>query len=356
MILWSEKSMGIIFDLDQTIIDSSIANEKRYARDWRGVYDLIPNMRPYSEIVDFIKLAVNRGVKVAIVTSSPRTYCEKVLDFLGITNVITVCWHDTEKHKPDPEPLLLAIDKMGDQEGKKIFAIGDEETDIIAANSIDKVISVWAYWGNKWAMANSLVRPHIFCRREITLMSYFTSCGFYTGVSGMQFRTEGIHYMYDYYPISRRHDVLSQHLFDEAKGFSDKTTFLKRFCKCIKQINWVGKYGLFVAPSSRVGKWNDALLDYVVPELINETGLIDCSRHLYRYKVHEKQAYGGDRSIKSHLNTIKVSKRIPDMLDGAIIIDDITTTGNIFHACRELLVDQGIPYMNIYCFAVGGTV
>ena len=72
--------------------------------------------------------------------------------------------------------------------------------------------------------------------------------------------------------------------------------------------------------------------------------------------MHEKQAYGGDRSIKSHLNTIKVSKRIPDMLDGAIIIDDITTTGNIFHACRELLVDQGIPYMNIYCFAVGGTV
>lgn len=348
--------MGIIFDLDQTIIDSSIAYAERHAKDWHSVYKLIPSMRPYHRIVSFIKLAVNMGIKVAVVTSSPRPYCEKVLEYMDITGVITVCWHDTMRHKPDPEPLLLAIDKMGNQEGKKIIVIGDEESDIIAANKIDNVISAWAYWGNRKDMIDSAVRPDVYFQHERTLLSFFTSHGLDTGVCGMQWRAEGIYYLYDYYPISRKHDVLSYDLFQEVKGFSNKKIILRSFCKCIKTFNFGNNYGIFVVPSSQCGKWNEALVNYVVPRLETEIGLIDCSDYLYRYKTHEKQAYGGDRSIQSHLNSIKVRKRIPNRIDGAIIIDDITTTGNIFNACRELLVDQGVPYENIYCFAVGGTV
>lgn len=101
--------MGIIFDLDQTIIDSSIAYEARKNRDWKKVYSLIPKMRPYVKVVQLIKAMVNQGIEVAIVTSSPRPYCEKILDYLNITGVITVCYHDTKKHKPDPEPYMLAI-------------------------------------------------------------------------------------------------------------------------------------------------------------------------------------------------------------------------------------------------------
>ena len=36
--------MGVIFDLDQTIIDSRIAYEERRAGNWKNVYDLIPQM------------------------------------------------------------------------------------------------------------------------------------------------------------------------------------------------------------------------------------------------------------------------------------------------------------------------
>lgn len=348
--------MGIIFDLDQTIIDSSIAKEERANKNWKSVYALIPQMKPYTKIVNFIKYAVDEGIEVAIVTSSPRAYCEKILEHLGIENVITVCYHDTDKHKPNPEPLKLAISKMKDQENKNIIAIGDEETDVIAANLIPGVISAWAYWGNYNSFNTARVRPDIFCRDEETLLRYFMSKGLDCDVYGLRNKEKHIYYMYDYYPISRQHDNLSQEIFNETKGKSNDKDVLNSFCRCfLKRKIPERPYGIFVIPSSQAGKWNERLTDYVVPILVNKVGLIDCSKYLYRHTPHEKQAYGGDRSIESHLKTLKVQYELPD-LEGAFIIDDITTTGNIFKACKKLLIEKGIEKDNIYCAAIGGTV
>lgn len=349
--------MGIIFDLDYTIIDSSIAKDERRARNWKNVYELIPKMQPFKKVVDFINLAVQSGIEVAIVTSSPRPYCEKVLNFLGIDNVITVCYHDTQNHKPDSEPLLLAIKKMKNQEGKMIVAIGDQEKDIVAANNIHNVVSILGYWGNRASFINSDVRPDIYCRDEEALLRYFLSLGCNIPLSGLRYRSKGIFYMYDYYPISRKHDNLSQQLFNEVKGYSKEQIILTSFCRCfLKRKKPKGICGIFVVPSSRVGMWNEQLMRYVVPALTTKMGLIDCSQYLYRYKEHEKQAFGGNRSVHSHIETIKVQYELPRGMSSAFIIDDITTTGNIFDACRMLLVEKGILHENIYCAAVGGTV
>ena len=91
--------MGVIFDLDQTIIDSRIAQAERTSRNWKNAYELIPSMRPYKDIVNLIHELLKQGIEVAVVTSSPRPYCERILNWLGITGVVTVCYHDTEKHK-----------------------------------------------------------------------------------------------------------------------------------------------------------------------------------------------------------------------------------------------------------------
>lgn len=166
--------MGVIFDLDQTIIDSRIAYRERLNRNWKRVYNLIPQMQPYQGIVDLIKTMVAEGIEVAIVTSSPRTYCQRILDFLGITGVITVCYHDTERHKPDPEPISLAISKMKNQENKRIIAVGDEEKDIVAANQAG-IISVLGCWGNQslchnW---NKDIVPDVKCLDVDSLLQYF---------------------------------------------------------------------------------------------------------------------------------------------------------------------------------------
>ena len=101
--------------------------------DWKTAYDLIPQVTPYTEVVDLIHELINSGTEVAVVTSSPRDYCEKVLNTLEITGVITVCYEDTSQHKPYPKPYLFAMKQMKNQQREKIIAVGDEEYDLIAA-------------------------------------------------------------------------------------------------------------------------------------------------------------------------------------------------------------------------------
>lgn len=350
--------MGVIFDLDQTIIDSSIAEEERKNGNWAKVYSLIPLMKPYYGVVSLIHALLERGIQVAIVTSSPRTYCEKVLRFLGITGVITVCYHDTKRHKPDPEPILEAIRRMKNQEGKKIIAIGDEEKDIIAANKA-RVLSVLVYWGNYDSYLYNEVRPDVFCRDEESLLRYFNIKGVELGKGGLRKRDYHTYQLFDYYPISKTHDRLSQEIFEEVKGRNNRTDICEAFCRAFekrtKQIA-PDTYGIFVVPSSTAGKWNSKLTDYVVPRLVNSMGLIDCSDYILRHTTHDKQAFGGDRSVWSNLSTIKLQYYLPEQMEGAFIIDDITTTGNIFEACKRVICDEGIPRDNIYCAAIGGTI
>lgn len=349
--------MGVIFDLDQTIIDSRIAYEARKNRDWENVYKLIPSMKPYTEVVNLIKAMISQGIEVAIVTSSPASYCKKVLEYLGITGVIMVCYHDTNKHKPEPDPILLAIKRMKNQEGKRIIAVGDDDNDILAANRAG-IISVQGFWGNPYGYSTAKYQPHVFCRDEKSLVKYFSAQGVQTGKNGLRKRCSHVYQLFDYYPMTRTHDKLSEELFDEVKEKNSRLYICQAFCQELekKGLPSSDKYGIFVVPSSTANNWNKKLTDYVVPRLVQNMGLVDCSKYILRHTTHDKQAFGGDRSVESNLSTIKLQYLLPPDIKGAFIIDDITTSGNIFESCRILLSNAGIDRDKIYCLAIGGTV
>lgn len=94
----------------------------------------------------------------------------------------------------------------------------------------------------------------------------------------------------------------------------------------------------------------------MVPRLVDSMGLINCSNYILRHATYDKQPFGGDRSVQSNLSTIKIQYYLLEQMEGAIVIDDITTTGNIFEACKRVICDEGIPEGNVYCAAIGGTV
>jgi phosphoglycolate phosphatase-like HAD superfamily hydrolase len=138
--------MMIIFDLDQTLIDSSTAEPLRKKRKWGQVYSLIPLLKPYPGINALMSELHSQGITLGIVTSSPRIYCTKVVDQWGwpISNI--VAYHDTAKHKPDPEPILMAIQKAGNVK-EDHFYVGDMAADTHAAKAAG-VTSLGALWGS----------------------------------------------------------------------------------------------------------------------------------------------------------------------------------------------------------------
>lgn len=137
--------MGIIFDLDQTLVDSSIAYKARKNRNWSEVYSLINQFNSYEGIDEIIKLLKKNNIPMCVVTSSPESYCKKVLSKFGWSFMEKVCYHDTHKHKPNPEPILKGIEKLNCNK-KDILSVGDDYNDIKAANA-SGVVSILSTWG-----------------------------------------------------------------------------------------------------------------------------------------------------------------------------------------------------------------
>jgi HAD superfamily hydrolase (TIGR01509 family) len=138
---------GVIFDLDQTIIDSSISEYYRNNRKWSKVYELIPNFTVYNEINEILIDLRVRDFKIAIVTTSPSTYTDKVLNHFNIECDFRVCYHDAARIKPYPDQYNKVVENL-QLHRDKTYTLGDRAIDIQAAHNAN-IISCACYWGTK---------------------------------------------------------------------------------------------------------------------------------------------------------------------------------------------------------------
>ena len=136
---------GVLFDLDQTLINSSTAEALRKARKWPEVYRLIPGFVVYDGIADILGMLFEREVPVGIVTSSPGTYCARVIAHYKFRIENTVCYHDTARKKPHPDPILKGIELLGIP-ADQVWAVGDDPRDIQSARAA-AVHAVAVTWG-----------------------------------------------------------------------------------------------------------------------------------------------------------------------------------------------------------------
>ena len=67
---------AIIFDLDQTLVDSRHIEHLRRSRQWSIVYQKIPAILAYDGINEVLSVTRDNGIKLAIVSSSPSSYVQ----------------------------------------------------------------------------------------------------------------------------------------------------------------------------------------------------------------------------------------------------------------------------------------
>lgn len=97
------------------------------------------------ELLDELK---GKGHIFSIVTSRLRRTTGEYLEDLGIRDffdVVITC-NDTDAHKPDPLPLLIALDKLGADKDEAIM-LGDTRFDIgCCCNAgVDSVLVEWSH-------------------------------------------------------------------------------------------------------------------------------------------------------------------------------------------------------------------
>ena len=200
------RPLAVLFDLDGTLIDSIelILNSarhafegrdghvpgpaewltgvgiplvtmfERYTQDRAEVDALIARYREYQmehhdrlvrcydsvlETVDFIRAA---GHPVGIVTSKAVWLARRGLDHVGLGphfDLIIGCDSCT-RHKPDPEPVLLALERLGYEPSEAVF-VGDSVHDIHAGNAAGvKSVSVCPVTRSRQPALISTKGPH----------------------------------------------------------------------------------------------------------------------------------------------------------------------------------------------------
>ena len=96
--------------------------------------------------LEFIKELKAHDIKLAIVTSRLKSSTETGLYKFDIANQFDafVSCEDTDKHKPDPTPCLIALDKLG-VKAEEAVMIGDSKYDIQCAHNagIKAVLVNW---------------------------------------------------------------------------------------------------------------------------------------------------------------------------------------------------------------------
>lgn len=92
--------------------------------------------KPFDGVCEGIKEISDKGYKIGIVTSKRIHLVKRGLDLIGISDFfdVIITPDDTQKGKPDPEPILLGCEKL-DVLPKETVYVGDSIFDMQAAKA-----------------------------------------------------------------------------------------------------------------------------------------------------------------------------------------------------------------------------
>ena len=104
-------------------------------------------VRCYDGVVDVVKTLRNRGHQTGVVTSKGEWLAMKGLALVGLaTSMDTVVGADSStRHKPDPEPVRIALDRLACPPENAMY-VGDSVHDLMAGRAAG-VRTAAALWG-----------------------------------------------------------------------------------------------------------------------------------------------------------------------------------------------------------------
>jgi HAD superfamily hydrolase (TIGR01509 family) len=162
--------MAVLFDLDFTLIDSSLIAHLRQTHQHQTVYQMIPQIPVYEGIHELLQTLQAHNIPIAIVTSSRRTFCDRLIAHHSwpIDHLITR--QDVRQPKPHPAGIYLALQKLKITPQQAIM-IGDHPHDIQAAQAAN-VCSIGTLWGSQTSAELIAAQPDRLCTTITELQSF----------------------------------------------------------------------------------------------------------------------------------------------------------------------------------------
>ena len=127
---------------DEAMVEPWLATYREYQQE---NHDRM--LREFDGARETLELLHGRGHPTALVTSKSNEGAYRAMELLGFGPYLDemVGLDSCEHHKPEPEPVLLALDRLGYTPQEAIF-VGDSPHDMAAGNAAG-VTTVGALWG-----------------------------------------------------------------------------------------------------------------------------------------------------------------------------------------------------------------
>ena len=154
----------------KTLADLGIQDvDTVYARWVRYVNEYGPGAVPFDGIEELLPLVRQKGIRQAVASSKCRP--QYAIDMVSrgydkFMDAAVLC-EDTARHKPDPEPLLVCLRKLG-VEAKDALYLGDARGDMVAAQAAGMDFG-YASWGSFFPMERD--EPEHYLEHPLDLLN-----------------------------------------------------------------------------------------------------------------------------------------------------------------------------------------
>lgn len=141
--------------LKQTFSDIAPGEEEAMIAKYRAYNELHHDelVTQYPEVVSTLEQLKAMGIKLAIVSTKRNKMIDRGLSVLGASHLfdIRIGTDDVKNVKPDPEPVLLALERLGVNKEDAIM-IGDNSHDIEAGHKagVRAAGVAWAFKGEEY--------------------------------------------------------------------------------------------------------------------------------------------------------------------------------------------------------------
>jgi pyrophosphatase PpaX len=133
-------------DLESEYLRWNEANTERLIRSYEGIGEVLEDLS-------------ESGLSLGVATSKRRSQAINAMGILGLDKHLSVLvgMEDTDKHKPDPEPLLLAARQLGGSPSQAVY-VGDAVVDTLAGKAAG-MSTIAVTWGAGTRDGLAGVRP-----------------------------------------------------------------------------------------------------------------------------------------------------------------------------------------------------
>ncbi len=146
MALWRSTRGGTLEDLGKRLLGADFLKFTACYRE--HYYGSFREIRAFEGVEDVLHDAHAAGWPMAVVTSKVSWGAIEELGQVDLLKYFAavIGFDDTEQHKPDPEPIFEALERLLVDEPADAMFIGDSPADIFAARNAG-CASVAALWG-----------------------------------------------------------------------------------------------------------------------------------------------------------------------------------------------------------------